>query len=1062
MLEASATGRRCYRAGLLQRRRCSMLRKAAGTVCAALLLSVLLSHTALQAAADDVAQTTEATANAACPLPVTSLAQRLRRHQHHEQSQSCQQEDSGDNIGPEAHTGRSSGNRQDAALEAAAAALPCAYSEEGLADPGPGTKVRQLARSVLGTLQRMRASVTAAKAAALESDQAAPAGTPAAAGATGVRPLGAAGAEGSGNGSQTDQQSDQQRQQQRQHSMQQALATAVHLAEQAAEPETLASANVSGPPLWNMSPVSREWAGHWRRWQQDAGSSASGNATMALPALDDSVRCRSSGICSGAKACSAGGDSLGCITDTAVRQQRVREAAAWAWRGYRQWAWGEDELRPVSKQGLQWMRLGLTIVDSLDTLLLMGLDEQYAEARHWVAHSMLLHQNVSVNLFETTIRVLGGLQSAFLLSGGDRLFLLRAVDLALRMSAAFNTSSGIPWSDVNLGTGAAAGPAWSPLSSLSEAGTLALEWGTLDRMSGRDDFGQLAARAVDAIIGLNATDGLPPFLLDPTTGAAADSAPISLGARGDSYVEYLLKAWLASGKRNSTLLSEYKRAMQGVRQRLLARSAADGLLFVAELGPPAAEAGASDNSDAGGDSSAAAAAAAAGAEEEGVQNEAAGAAGGGEAAANAVEAAAGSGEEAGSGTRRPKTPKMDHLVCFLPGTLALGHLHGINTGGEGEMDDLEVAEDLMATCNEMYARMPAGLAPEIAFFRTAPGTFDFPKAHPPDAGGADLYVKSQDAHNLLRPETLESLFVLWRVTRRKAYREQAWAIFRAFEKHCRVDSGGYAGLDSVLAVPPAKRDRMESFWLAESLKYLWLLFSDDETLLPLDQWVFNTEAHPLPISGSAADTQFSGHYVHWRDVAASHAAREADSGSGSGGGGGNGTDSDGSSIDGCGRSGDSDNEDLPACSSCSAEAQDHADSGASSADVLAEGACTVTTGAAVDSLPGEQPAEQLGRCVSTAASDSSCGEQAQQQDAQVHQREARETQPRRRGLQHPLLAYISAWRARRAAAAAAAAAAEAAEGPLISERPAGVNGDIAMCEAELVALLRREQSGKAG
>ena len=64
-------------------------------------------------------------------------------------------------------------------------------------------------------------------------------------------------------------------------------------------------------------------------------------------------------------------------------------------------------------------------------------------------------------------------------------------------------------------------------------------------------------------------------------------------------------------------------------------------------------------------------------------------------------------------------------------------------GGEGELDDLQVAEDLVATCCQLYARMPAGLAPEIAFFRATPGAFDSPKAHPPDAGGADLYVKAQ-------------------------------------------------------------------------------------------------------------------------------------------------------------------------------------------------------------------------------------------------------------------------------------------------------------------------------
>lgn len=58
----------------------------------------------------------------------------------------------------------------------------------------------------------------------------------------------------------------------------------------------------------------------------------------------------------------------------------------------------------------------------------------------------------------------------------------------------------------------------------------------------------------------------------------------------------------------------------------------------------------------------------------------------------------------------------------------------------------------------------------------------------------------QDAHNLLRPETMESLFVLWRVTGKLHFREWAWAIFRAFQMHARVESGGYANLDSCLEV----------------------------------------------------------------------------------------------------------------------------------------------------------------------------------------------------------------------------------------------------------------------
>ena len=80
------------------------------------------------------------------------------------------------------------------------------------------------------------------------------------------------------------------------------------------------------------------------------------------------------------------------------------------------------------------------------------------------------------------------------------------------------------------------------------------------------------------------------------------------------------------------------------------------------------------------------------------------------------------------------------------------------------------------------------------------------------------------------------------------YREWGWQIFSALDRHARVDTGGYASLDDVRSDPPPKRDKMESFWLGETLKYLFLLF-DDQGLLPLDKVVFNTEAHAVPIWG---------------------------------------------------------------------------------------------------------------------------------------------------------------------------------------------------------------------
>lgn len=110
------------------------------------------------------------------------------------------------------------------------------------------------------------------------------------------------------------------------------------------------------------------------------------------------------------------------------RQQKVVEAFRYAWEGYRKYAWGHDELRPISRSHSEWFGVGLTIIDSLDTMLLMNLREEFQQARNWVAHSLTFEKNVDVNLFETTIRVLGGLLSAYHLSRDD-LFLKKAVSI---------------------------------------------------------------------------------------------------------------------------------------------------------------------------------------------------------------------------------------------------------------------------------------------------------------------------------------------------------------------------------------------------------------------------------------------------------------------------------------------------------------------------------------------------------------------------------------------------------------------------------------------------------
>eukprot|EP00326_Haptolina_ericina_P029264 CAMPEP_0181168002 /NCGR_PEP_ID=MMETSP1096-20121128/25_1 /TAXON_ID=156174 ORGANISM="Chrysochromulina ericina, Strain CCMP281" /NCGR_SAMPLE_ID=MMETSP1096 /ASSEMBLY_ACC=CAM_ASM_000453 /LENGTH=135 /DNA_ID=CAMNT_0023255317 /DNA_START=112 /DNA_END=518 /DNA_ORIENTATION=- len=110
----------------------------------------------------------------------------------------------------------------------------------------------------------------------------------------------------------------------------------------------------------------------------------------------------------------------------------------------------------------------------------------------------------------------------------------------------------------------------------------------------------------------------------------------------------------------------------------------------------------------------------------------------------------------------------------------------------------------------------------------------------------ELEVSPRDRHNLLRPETVESLYFMWMVTQQQRYRRAAWQIFKAFRTYSRGADGAYTNLDNVFMVKGSARfrDEMPSYWLAETLKYLWLIFQP-ATTLPMDKWVFSTEAHPF-------------------------------------------------------------------------------------------------------------------------------------------------------------------------------------------------------------------------
>lgn len=211
---------------------------------------------------------------------------------------------------------------------------------------------------------------------------------------------------------------------------------------------------------------------------------------------------------------------------------------------------------------------GFTIVDSLDTILLMGLDKEFEEAKAWVKHELNFDQDGEVNLFETTIRVLGGLLSAYDQSGHDSIFLTKAVDLADRLMGAFKTDSGIPFASVHLRDGRGVPGHEGGISSTSEVATLQLEFKYLSYLSGDDKYWRAAEDVVLKIKELPSVDGLVPIFINPYNGQFHGSE-IRLGSRGDSYYgkfgDICLSIWIWLDMKAANLITNFNIRVGGSR-----------------------------------------------------------------------------------------------------------------------------------------------------------------------------------------------------------------------------------------------------------------------------------------------------------------------------------------------------------------------------------------------------------------------------------------------------------------------------------------------------------------
>ncbi|MGQ0762312.1 MAG: glycoside hydrolase family 47 protein [Acidobacteriota bacterium] len=216
---------------------------------------------------------------------------------------------------------------------------------------------------------------------------------------------------------------------------------------------------------------------------------------------------------------------------------QVRTEFLHAWNGYKKHCWGHDELKPISKTCRDWYDtpLLMTPVDSLDTMILMGLNNEAKKTREYIANHLSFDKDIYVQNFEITIRLLGGLLTGYEMTGDKRLLKL-ADDLGNRLLPVFESPTGLPYRYVNLKTGKVRGNPSNP----AETGTLLVEFGTLAKHTGKRVYFDKAKRALVETYNRRSPIGLVGTWINVETGLWTNTDSHISGAI-DSYYEYLLK-----------------------------------------------------------------------------------------------------------------------------------------------------------------------------------------------------------------------------------------------------------------------------------------------------------------------------------------------------------------------------------------------------------------------------------------------------------------------------------------------------------------------------------------
>jgi mannosyl-oligosaccharide alpha-1,2-mannosidase len=453
-----------------------------------------------------------------------------------------------------------------------------------------------------------------------------------------------------------------------------------------------------------------------------------------------------------------------------TRREEVKKVFVRSWENYRQKAWMHDELKPVSGGYKDpfggW---AATLIDALDTLWIMGFKEEFTSAMKDVEKiDFGKTQLEEINIFETTIRHLGGLLAAYELSK-EEVLLKKAKEVGEMLYHAFDTPNRMPktrWNPHNAAKGERQVADSTVL--VAEVGSLSMEFTRLAQITGDSKYYDAISRVTEVFEREQDRTRLPgmwPIVVNARKRVFTEDTAFSLGGMADSTYEYLSKEYALLGGQNDVYKKMYEKSMDAAIKHTLYR-------------PMTPE------------------------------------------GANMLM----SGFVRAEGSTANLNPEMQHLVCFAGGMFALG----------GKIFDkpehVTIGRKITDTCVWAYKSSPSGIMPEIAHLakcesldkcewnedawkKEVAARASLSQDKDPQQNIANLrlpegFTAIDDRRYILRPEAIESVFMMYRITGEQQWQAAAWDMFTAIEKASATEFGNAALLDVSNDNPP-KMDSQE-------------------------------------------------------------------------------------------------------------------------------------------------------------------------------------------------------------------------------------------------------------